>query len=274
MTRFANDNRVLSPLSEDQEIELASELMDVGSDAELDQFLGGLISTLGRDASRFLRSSTGKALGGILEGVAKKALPMVGGALGSTLLPGVGTVVGSQLGSIASGMFEMEVGSMPEEEAEFETARRVVQLMAAAASQAVQASSRSDLSPKAAAWDAVLQAARRYAPGLYRQLTQPPARAAAVAVAGNGADASEAEDYLGGRRMPGSQWGNGPRPGFRQRHPIGGGGLVVDEPVVDEPVLPGWAPDGQASLEIDDQPGPTASGTWERQGRRIILRGV
>lgn len=50
------------------------------------------------------------------------------------------------------------------------------------------------------------------------------------------------------------------------------------EPVVEEPILPDWdpiaGPGGQANLEVGDQPRPAASGTWERQGRRIILRGV
>ena len=50
------------------------------------------------------------------------------------------------------------------------------------------------------------------------------------------------------------------------------------EPVVEEPILPDWdpiaEPGGQANHEVGDQPRPAASGTWERQGRRIILRGV
>jgi uncharacterized protein (DUF697 family) len=284
MTSYAEDGRAVSPLSEDRENELASELMDVGSDAELDHFFGGLIGTITRDAGRFLRSPVGHALGGILKGVAKKALPMVGGALGSAVAPGIGTMLGSQLGSIASNLFEMELGPMPEEEAGFEVARRLVQLMAAAVSQAVQAPPQPGVSPKAAAWESMLRASREYAPGLYRQLTQRPGR-----------------PNPGGRRMPAPRPGRGPHPGFPGQNghgrPAGGGFVfggpvfgepvfgepvmgepVMGEPVVEEPILPDWdpaaGPDGQPSLEVGDQPRQAASGTWERRGRRIILRGV
>jgi hypothetical protein len=348
MTSYAEDSCAVSPLSEEQEVELASELMEVGSDAELEQFLGGLISGIAKDAGRFLRSPAGHALGGILKGVAKKALPMVGGALGSAALPGIGTVLGSQLGSIASNMFEMELGPMPEEEEEFEVSRRLVQLMAAAARQAMQAPQQPGVSPRAAAWDAVLRAARQYAPGLYRQLTQRPGRPGPPGRggsglgqgAGNGTEENfggfgaraggggwsgarssggrgsggrwsggrwSAEPGPGGRRMPAPRQGRGRSQGFRSRHghgrPANGGGFafaepvlgepVIDEPVIDaplidapvtaepvveEPILQDWdpiaGPDGQASLEVGDQPRQAASGTWKRQGRRIILRGV
>jgi hypothetical protein len=345
MTSYAEDSCAVSPLSEEQEVELASELMEVGSDAELEEFLGGLIGGIARDAGRFLRSPAGHALGGILKGVAKKALPMVGGALGSAALPGIGTVLGSQLGSIASNMFEMELGPMPEEEAEFEVSRHLVQLMAAATRQAVQAPRQPGVSPKAAAWDAVLRAARQYAPGLYRQLTQRPGRPGQPGPPGRGgsglgqgAGSGTEENFggfraragggwsgarssggrgsggrgsggrwsggadPGGRRMPAHRQGRGRQQGFRSRHghgrPADGGGFafaepilgepvidqpvndepVVEEPVVEEPILQDWdpiaGPDGQASLEVGEQPRQAASGTWKRQGRRIILRGV
>ena len=58
---------------------------------------------------------------------------MVGGALGTMVAPGIGTALGSQLGSAASNLFELELESMPQEEAEFEVAKRLVGLTAAAA---------------------------------------------------------------------------------------------------------------------------------------------
>jgi uncharacterized protein (DUF697 family) len=205
MTSYAQDTRAVSPLTEDQEVELASELMDVGSDAELEQFLGSIISGIARDAGRFLKSPAGHALSGILTGVAKKALPMVGGALGSVVAPGIGTAVGSQLGSIASNLFEMELGPMPEEEAEFEVSRRLVQLMAAAAYQAVQAPPQPGVSPKAAAWDAVLRAARQYAPGMYQQLTQRPGRGG-TGVGQNTSAGAEEQFGRFGARVSGGGW--------------------------------------------------------------------
>src|SRR6266508_2088562 len=56
-----------SPFSEMQELALASELLEVSSEAELEQFLGGLFNKVAGAASQFARSDTGRALGGILK---------------------------------------------------------------------------------------------------------------------------------------------------------------------------------------------------------------
>src|SRR5579871_6330860 len=64
-----------SPLSESEEIELASELLELGSEQELEQFLGNLFKGVSRAVGGFIKSPIGKALGGVLKNVAKKALP-------------------------------------------------------------------------------------------------------------------------------------------------------------------------------------------------------
>src|SRR4051794_23975570 len=71
------------PLGETQELEAAAELLEIQSEAELEQFLGNLFKKVASGVGGFIKSGTGKALGGILKNVAKKALPVVGGALGS-----------------------------------------------------------------------------------------------------------------------------------------------------------------------------------------------
>lgn len=296
MTSYADYDQAVGPLSEAQEDELASELMEVGSEDELDHFLGGLFHTIGnigKGVGKFLRSPAGHALGGILKKVAKKALPIVGGALGSAVEPGVGTAIGTKLGSLASSLFEMELGEMPEEEMEFEISRRLVRLMAAAALDAAQAPRRPGVSPQAVAWEAVLHAAHEHAPGLYRQLTQRPGLpAGAGAGSGESEEEMERSGGFGGRRPRGRT----PRRrehehqhhhrGFRERHPRPEyvyDAPVYDEPfveapVVAEPILQQWdpidGPDAEANLEVGGMPGQASSGTWERQGRRIILRGV
>src|SRR2546423_2811080 len=82
-----------SPLTEVEEMELASELLEVASEEELEEFLGKLIRSVGRAAGTALRSPIGRQLTGLL----KQAMPIAGGALGSMLLPGVGGMVGSRL---------------------------------------------------------------------------------------------------------------------------------------------------------------------------------
>jgi uncharacterized protein (DUF697 family) len=156
-----------SPFSEAEEMELAMELLEISNEAELEQFLGSLVSK----AWRGIKSVGAKALpavGGILKSVAKKALPIVGGALGSFIpIPGVGTMVGTALGNAASNLFEGELEGLSQEEAELEVARRFVRFGGATARGA--ASLRRAGSPYWAARRASRAASRHYLPGLYRQ---------------------------------------------------------------------------------------------------------
>src|SRR5437016_4652914 len=69
-------------LDETEEMELASEFLEITDETELDQFIGRLIKRAGRAVGQFVRSDAGRALGGILKGAAKKVLPVLGGAIG------------------------------------------------------------------------------------------------------------------------------------------------------------------------------------------------
>jgi uncharacterized protein (DUF697 family) len=151
-----------SPLSEQEEVELASELLEVGSEQEMEQFLGNLFKGVANAVGGVIKSPIGQALGGVLKNVAKTALPVVGGALGSFVAPGVGTALGSKLGSMAGNLLEMEGETMSSEEAEFEVARNVVRLSAAAAQKAALAPPH--LPPRQVAHTAVAQAARQVLP--------------------------------------------------------------------------------------------------------------
>ncbi|MGH4007662.1 MAG: hypothetical protein ACRDTH_05760, partial [Pseudonocardiaceae bacterium] len=130
-----------SSLGEMQEMELATELLEVSSEAELEQFLGKLISGAAKAVGGVIKSPVGQALGGALKNVAKTALPMAAGALGNLVLPGVGGMIGSKLGSMASKLFELEFEGMNEQEAEFEVAQRYVRFASAAARNAARAPS-------------------------------------------------------------------------------------------------------------------------------------
>jgi hypothetical protein len=154
-------------LSEAEEVELAMELLGVSSEAEWEQFLGKMFKGIGRGLKKvgsFVGSKVLKPLGGALKGLAKKALPLVGGALGSFIpIPGVGTAIGSALGTAVSKALELEFGELEAEEAEFEIARRFVRMAASAAQQASGAAP--GASPEAAVRDALLAAARAHVPG-------------------------------------------------------------------------------------------------------------
>jgi uncharacterized protein (DUF697 family) len=142
-----------SPLNQVEEMELAAELLNVSGEEELDQFLGKLF----KRAWGGIKKVAAGPLGGILKGIAKKALPFVGGALGSFIpIPGVGTALGTALGGAASNLLEVDLEGMGPEEQEFEMARRFVRFASSAAEEAANAPL--GLSPNAAAVAAVRNA--------------------------------------------------------------------------------------------------------------------
>jgi uncharacterized protein (DUF697 family) len=151
-----------SPFSEAEEVELAAELLSVSNEAELDQFLGNLIKAAGKIA---------KPLGRVLKTVAKKALPLVGGALGTFIpIPGVGTALGSALGGALGKALELEFAGLNQEDQEFETARRFVRMAGTAARQAALSSP--DVDPQEMAEVAVIDAARQHVPNLPASVTE------------------------------------------------------------------------------------------------------
>src|SRR5436309_2598282 len=83
-----------TPLSETQEIQLATELLEVANEQELEQFLGNVFSKVGRAVGSFVRSDTGRALGGILKDAAKQALPVIGRGVGQWISPDRGGDIG------------------------------------------------------------------------------------------------------------------------------------------------------------------------------------
>lgn len=159
-----------SPLSEMEEMELASELLEVTSEQELEQFLSDVFSTIGQAAGNFLRSDTGQALGGILKdslsSAAKQALPVVGRAIGDAA-GGYGDL-GAQAGSAAGSLLGLELEGLSAEDRDFEVARQLVRFAGSAAGQAAAAQQR--VPPAAAAKSATRRAAQIYAPGLLPRL--------------------------------------------------------------------------------------------------------
>jgi hypothetical protein len=156
------------PLSETQEVELATELLEVTNEEELEQFLGNLINTVGGAVGRFVRSDTGQALGGILKDAARQTLPLVGRAVGQRVSPGQGGDIGAQVASQAGQLFGLELEGLSEEDREYEVARQFVRFASSAAQQvgAAPPGMPSDENARRAA----LSAARNYAPGLLPRL--------------------------------------------------------------------------------------------------------
>ena len=153
-------------LDETEEMELASELLSVNSEAELDQFLGKLIKKASSAVRKAIRSPVGRALGGFLKGAVKKVLPIAGGALGTFVGGPAGAAIGSQLASGAGSALGLELEGLSPEDQEFEMAKQVVRLSAEAVKNAAEAPQNVD--PVGAARAATVAAAKKYAPGLIR----------------------------------------------------------------------------------------------------------
>jgi hypothetical protein len=152
------------PFNEEEEIEMAAELLAVSGEGELDQFLGNLVRRVGKAAGQIIRSPTGKALTGLLRQAAKKALPLAGKAVGTYFGGSTGGNIGSQVGNIAGQVFGLEVEGMSPEDQELQVARRFVRLAGDAANQIAQAPPSTP--PQQAARAALVAAARQHAPGL------------------------------------------------------------------------------------------------------------
>ena len=150
-----------------EEVELASQLLEVSSDPELEQFLGDLISKAGKAIGGFIKSPVGKAIGRVLKGAAKVALPIAGGALGTMVGGPLGTRIGSSLGSGLGQALGLELEGLSPEDREFEAARQFVRFAGETVKNALEAPDR--VHPAMVAEAAATEAAREFGPGLINQ---------------------------------------------------------------------------------------------------------
>ena len=160
------------PLSEDDEMELAAELLSVSDDAELDQFLGKLIKKAGRGIRRFAKSKIGRTLGRVLKKAAKIGLPLAGRAIGTYFGGPLGGQIGKFAGSAAANIFGLELEGLSPEDQEFEVARRFVRFASETVKNAAMAPAAQGEASAARA--AAVKAAKKYAPGLVRKLQTAP----------------------------------------------------------------------------------------------------
>src|SRR5262245_28031073 len=165
--------------SEADEMQLASELLGVSSEEELDQFLGSLIKKAQQVIGSAVRSPIGQAVGGVLKTAAKKALPLAGGALGGYIGGPLGAKIGSGLASAAGSALGLEAETLSQEDREFEGAKQFVRFAGNTVKNA--AASAMGGHPAAIAQAAAATAARQFLPGLVG-----PTAGAGIAAAGRG----------------------------------------------------------------------------------------
>jgi hypothetical protein len=233
-------------MQEAEEMELATELLEVSNEHELDQFLGSLISKVGKGLGDFVKSPVGQALGGVLKSAAKAALPIAGSALGGLVGGPAGAALGGNLASSAGHMFGLELEGLSSEDREFEVARRFVRLAHHAAL----------IAAKAAADAGADLEGEQFIRGPYRFHPHRLARFALNSAA---------------RRL-------------RFRFPPPWLGRRPPPPMMPYPQPPDFAPDDAGDFGGDDGGSSAESmgefgvggqqGTWVRRGRCIILYGA
>ena len=106
-------------MSENEEIQLAHELLAVNNEQELEQFLGDFIKKAVSTVGQAAKSPIGQAIGGALKGVARKALPMAGQALGGYIGGPLGAKIGTGLANAAGKAIGLEFEFGESEELEF-----------------------------------------------------------------------------------------------------------------------------------------------------------
>jgi hypothetical protein len=159
-----------SPFSEQEEADLAAELMTISSEEELDHFLGGLMKRAFRGVKRLGASAlqAARPLGGMLRNIAKQHLPSLGRVAGLAFGP-LGGTVGGALGNAIGNALESELED--NEDREMEMARRFVRVAGSAARGATRSPYGAD--PRRVARRALVRAARRHLPGMASGAIEP-----------------------------------------------------------------------------------------------------
>lgn len=154
-----------SIFSEEMEMDLALELLEITTEQELENFLGDLLKKAGGALGKFIKSPIGQAVGGVLKKVAKTALPIAGGAVGTFFGGPIGATIGSKLGSMAGNLIGGEFEGLSGEDREFEASRQFVRFAGQTIKNALDAGPGAD--PAAVANAAAVEASRTHAPGLF-----------------------------------------------------------------------------------------------------------
>jgi hypothetical protein len=148
--------------SEEEELDLASEFLEIRSERDLDHFVGALIGRADRATNAKLDEPVERDLGGIFKKLGRAILPMADplGILGG----GRSHVPGGGLGAGIGHALGLELEGLSPEDGEFEVAKQFVRFAGGAIKNAQEAGSTGD--PAKQAHDAAESAAQLHAPGL------------------------------------------------------------------------------------------------------------
>ena len=115
------------PFSEEDEMELAADLLSISNEMEYEEFIKKLWKKAKRGARKLWRRYK-NPIKGALKKLARKGLSWGGRALGTYFGGPAGGALGSKAGNWAAKAFGLELEGLSPEDQEFEVARRLVRL--------------------------------------------------------------------------------------------------------------------------------------------------
>ena len=162
------------------EYELATRMLSVQSEAELDQFLGSLVRSAWRGAKALYRSPVGQAVKkqavSSLKSFGRRVLPTLGRSVGGYLGGKSGARLGAHAGSYLSNKYlKKEYEGLSPSDRDVETARRLVRTARLAAYNLSQYLAEGRAISRKTIKTAILRAARKFFPGMPKKLYSRPA---------------------------------------------------------------------------------------------------
>jgi hypothetical protein len=159
-----------SELTESQELALASEVLEIASEAELEEFLGDLWNGTKAAASRVYNSAAVQKALPYAKAVGAKVLPVAAGKLADLAWKGSGDFVKAGAGALIDQWLKEELEGLSAEDRELALARRYVRFAHDALLRAARTPER--VPPRVAGQVAVRDAARSHIPGVVPFLAQ------------------------------------------------------------------------------------------------------
>lgn len=166
-----------------EQSELASELLAVTDDRELEQFLDNFLSFKRlKSLGGSLLTPLKKKLGGVLKNALPQIASLAGGALGGP----AGAMIAKQGASHVGSLLGLELEGLSPEDQEFEAAKQLVTMVGAALENAArEAGNRPNAHAEELANSAVSKAVQRHLPGLARRYARRAPRVQSVQVTHN-----------------------------------------------------------------------------------------
>jgi hypothetical protein len=167
---YGETGAIGAELTEAQELALAGEVLEVGSEAELEEFLGDLWNRTKSAVGRAYNSAAVQKALPTIKAVGGKMLPVAAGKLADLAWKGSGDFVKAGAGALIDQWLKEELEGLSAEDRELALARRYIRFAHEALTRAAEMPER--VPPRVAGQIAVTDSARANIPGVVPFLPQ------------------------------------------------------------------------------------------------------